>query len=755
MKSLRRSLLKVVVFVPLAIIASILAIGGAGIVSLSTATRIGVHSLHSFWPCIPAAVCLQLIRKRANPSLIALAGAFLFVVLVNIAAAIGYIGGYMDITSGMPLANQSMDILDTSLTGLILAIAFLPRLSNKKCSSRCTILGMLLLIGIPLIVYAAGWFLLFSIASQEAIIVAGVFSGILGTGVFSILTVISLLRRINSFSIDQGYFGSATLLTAVSLVLFLVSITSVPDVWIYAENLQVAALLLYGLSLAIPYLRRAGFSRALSYLLILGFSIFTYLPLTITISVEAALLVVEVNPSNIIAFGIIHLGASFLSGMIAILLYNYSRRKPTRSLFPLAMLYAVWTFVAISAILVEAFRNVVTTGEPIVSYLVGSIITLAILLYTWLVPATESADMNGPSPKRVLASVVALGSLILVGEVTNILILEINPGLVNSQIGNAMLFGTNLLVLLFLLSKFFAYSEHARGRATIEISMLLYLSVWIVPNILKSYYMNWSAGWWISQLMVFIGLLVGPALLGLLYIRALQETEESHMRARLYADLLMHDVSNYHQMLLTSLELMGDDMFDTGRRHELSKEAKKVVSLADQLIANVRLMGQTEEITPAKLKPINLVSIVVDALDEVMEGIGSEAIEFQYMPETNHAPVLGDKLLKHAFINILMLAIQQPHKKNRIEVTISREDLGGKTWWKATLIVPGEWTGYERIMEQSRMDSDGYSGTILGMLVARLIVTSFDGRLMLRAAEDIVGATEFTVLLPSLEESEF
>lgn len=753
MRSLRRALLKAVALVPLVIVVSILVIGGLGTVSLSSATRIGVHFIHSFWPCIPAAVCFQLVRIRANASLVAFSSAFLFLVLVNVAVVLSYISGYMRIVAAMPISNQSMDILDTTLTGLILSIAFLPKSSQKECSPRDSTIRILLLTSILLILYTGAWFLLLATASSEIATIVGFLFGIIGTLIFAFLTVVVLNRRIDFISIDQGYFGSATLLTALSLLLFMSSIATATDIWVYAENLQVAALMLYGLSLAIPYLRGLGVGHLLSYTLILGFSVLTCLPLTIVIFIEAAVMILNVNPSNLIASGIVHLGASFLSGMIAILLYSYSRRKSTDSLHPLTLLYVLWTFVAISSVLGEVFQVVAATGEPIVSYIVGSLLTLVILLHTWLKPQSRSAENDSHSPRAVVTATFALGLLVLTGELVNILVMTVAPETANLQIGNGLLFAANVLVLLILLSLFFTLVTRARGRATIEICMLLFLSVWIVPNILKSYYVNWSAGWWVSQLMVFMGLLVGPALLGHLYIRALRETEESHMRARLYADLLMHDVSNYHQMLLTSLELIEDDARNSDRRRKLSKEARKVVSLADQLISNVRVMAQTEETTPTKLKSMNLVSLVVSALNEVMENMGSEAIEFRYMSETDYAPIMGDEMLKHAFINIFLLALQQPLKTNQIVVGISEEQLGDKSWWRTTLVVPGECTEYKKMVQQIRMERDGYSGIKLNMLVLHLIIASLGGRLILHTADEEHPSTEFEVLLPSQEAS--
>ncbi|MFX1368425.1 MAG: hypothetical protein ACFFAY_07495, partial [Promethearchaeota archaeon] len=489
-----------------------------------------------------------------------------------------------------------------------------------------------------------------------------------------------------------------------------------------------------------------------AYSVIVGLSIFTYLPVTITVAIEAGLLVIPFGPSNELAFYIIHIGAGSMSAMMALLLFIYSQRSPSRIHTPLILLYGLWTSATIVSAVSTIWQAFSPLGEPIVSYLVASILSLLLLIYPkyWASGETET-EPQVSNLRGLLTGIGVLGLLVSSGEIVNQLAILRYPALGPSLIGSSVLLILTSVLLLIILLQFFNLAEQSEGRISIEISVLLFLTIWIVPNTLKSYYSSWSAGWWVSQLIIFMGLLVGPALMALLYIRALRETEESHDRASLYADLLMHDVSNYHQMLLTSLELLGDRTLGSERKKLLRADAKQVVSLADQLIMNVRLIDQTESYRAKTLKPMNLVTIVVDALDEVMQSVDAGAIELNYAPSVDRAPVLANDVLKYVFINILLITFQQPLKNRRITVGVDAHMRAGSKWWRAELSIPGHWVGPEGVAEQLQMNERGFSGTTLGLLVVRLITESIGGSVAFEELDGDSKSTKFVVSLPAYE----
>jgi light-regulated signal transduction histidine kinase (bacteriophytochrome) len=275
------------------------------------------------------------------------------------------------------------------------------------------------------------------------------------------------------------------------------------------------------------------------------------------------------------------------------------------------------------------------------------------------------------------------------------------------------------------------------------------LSMWIVPNVLKSYYDIWTAGWWVSEILILLALMIGPAFLGLLYMRALRDLEDSHSKATLYADLLMHDISNYHQMLLTAVELLGEEEISIKQRERLSGDAYHVISLAEQLITNVRLITESEDLQRESLTPLNLMETLVESLDRVMRIAGGRGVKLQLMPFSAQAYVLGSNVLKHVFINIIHGVLLQPLEAHRISVEIQPRVEMGAEYWLVRIFVPNWWLDIQSEVSAPGAQED-FSGTALGLLVSRLVTESLGGTLtVLKRMEEPEMGTLFQVLLPA------
>ena len=79
-----RALAKILILVPLAVVACWFAIGPGGLVSYSPATRVGVHSVLAFWISIPAALVLLAYQRKPLRSNIMLLSALVFSIVLHI-----------------------------------------------------------------------------------------------------------------------------------------------------------------------------------------------------------------------------------------------------------------------------------------------------------------------------------------------------------------------------------------------------------------------------------------------------------------------------------------------------------------------------------------------------------------------------------------------------------------------------------------------------------------------------------------------
>jgi signal transduction histidine kinase len=676
--------------------------------------------------------------------------------MIGIGSAIGYLTDFLVAPAVKGLPNLISDIFEYTVFGVLILVALMQRTPKEgeiSTAYRAIAIALASLLSLGA-VYGFMWFFLFPSMTQDMLTSVGISTSLSGIVVLLGIAYILMKRRYAELSLDVGFFTSACLLMTVSLGLLAAELFLVSDFWIYAETLQIAAYLLITIAVCIPFLRNIGFSRLTAYLLVLTLNVLTYLPFTITISIEAASSSVPPDSINTLAFAIIHFGVASLSVMMGFLLYTYSKRQPSRNLHPLILLFVLWAEIAAVTVFFVMFPGLAPRGEPIVPYLVGSIVTIPLLFLAIRWTARNHEEPKPLSSWALLLGAVTLMAAVLVGEMGNQLVLAQYELLAGSPFSNSLLLLMNLIVIFAITYLLFIQAELSRGRTSIEVYVVLFLSMWIVPNVLKSYYDIWSSGWWVSEILIFIALLSGPAFLGLLYVRAMRDAEESHSKASLYADLLMHDISNYHQMLLTAVELLGEEDASQSQRERLSGDAYHVISLAEQLITNVRLITESESLSEASLAQMNLMETLVDAMDRVMRIAGGKGVKLQLMPFSAQANVLGSSLLKHVFINIVHSVLLQPLEAKVIQIEIQPRSEMGVEFWEVRIHIPDWWIEIQSEAAPSKSEED-FSGSALGILVSRLVTESLGGTLTVVRKMDEPGmGSSFVVNLPSYRKPE-
>jgi len=413
------------------------------------------------------------------------------------------------------------------------------------------------------------------------------------------------------------------------------------------------------------------------------------------------------------------------------------------------LIFLVWTLVEISAIFIILFPFLSPSGTPIVSYIVGSLLTLILIVMVlkWTISPT-SWTLSKKSHIVLGFGFMLIAVCLFLGEFINALFLMQNPEFISSPLSNVLLLGSNLTVMLVFTYLAFLLTKKASGNFSIELYTLSFLSVWILHSILKSYYAVWTPGWWVSEYILFIGLLVGPTILALLYIGAMGEIEESHQRAGLYADLLMHDVTNYNQIAMTSLELLKADCQDEEKLLEYVGQAIQAVLLSDRLISNVRSLSETEQINHSDLKSVELVSSIVEALDLVSQSIGKERVRTQFITDYSRVHVKANELLVTAFFNILYSSVYHSEAGESVLLDIAPSLEDGQQWWNVRLLVQGS---YMNTKDGSFLERrpGGFSGGSLGLFVARLLFESFGGCITIdqESQENLIIRTVITVRL--------
>ncbi len=197
----------------------------------------------------------------------------------------------------------------------------------------------------------------------------------------------------------------------------------------------------------------------------------------------------------------------------------------------------------------------------------------------------------------------------------------------------------------------------------------------------------------------------------------MQDEQDSHNRASLYADLLMHDVSNYNQMVMTTLELLGSEDISEEQRQRLADDGHQAITFSEQLISNVRLLSETDRLESSKLGPTNLVSTIISALDMFTQRVGSGELIVEFHPEKAKAFVMANELLVHIFLNILYSALECRLRGETVTIDLQTIEYAGEGFWQVDIKAPGK----------AIEDKDEYSSGTLALTAAEFMTESLNG----------------------------
>ncbi len=718
MQGTQRALVKVLILVPLAVISILFAIGPGGIVSYTPETRVSVHSLMAFWISIPAALVLLAYQKQKLRSNILMISAFVFSIVVHTVHAAENMLILSEPFVERVLSDTVADLIELALFSVLISAAMFCSIRQVSSEEQKLITSRVILtifLFMPILIYTAVWFGI-PYLTQGQIVSMSYVIGMIAVVGFLISSILIIRIRHDSLPVDSGYLVTAIILLGVASIVCMLSLPDPSLNWEFAETLQMAAFLLICLSLGVSFLKKSGYRRRAAYGFVIGLILMAYLPFLLTIVFESLTLIIILEPLNYLAYSIIHIGAASLSGTMAILLYMYPKKKTAWNHVPLILIFSLWTVVSVLLVFMFAVPSVTLRGEPTTPVVVGSAITLALLVVAirW---TTYPRVSRNPSPMNYAIYTSLFIILVVLAEVVNQVTLNMYTELESSLYGASLILGTNLVIMFTFTYLIFLLSKDSRGIPPVEMYIVFFLGMWILPNILKSYYSTWTTGWWVSEILLFVGLLASPPLLIWLYVRAMKDVQASHHRASLYADLLMHDVSNYNQMVMTTLELLGSEETSHEQRQRLADDGCQVITLSEQLISNVRLLSESDRLETSKLEPTNLVSTIVSALDLFTQRVGSGELVVEFKPEQAQAFVMANDFLVDIFLNILYSALECRIQGEAVKINLESVKDSGEDFWQVDIKAPG----------RSIDDVYAYSSSTLGLTAAKLMTQSLNG----------------------------
>jgi len=710
-------------------------------------TAVGFHSLLAFLSIMCSAALLAHYSLEKRTSKIVLQAAFLFSGIQNIGAAVlvhyestGY--AQLSASPAWMLGNISY----VALFGVLILASILFRRSGTEVRYPVVMVltlavGSLLTIGfifysvIPMLPdwsYQLVGFLLGLVASAT-ITLSGVF--------WSRMPGTSRDFEVEFMVVGLGVFGLSWVPSLVSLMI--PSLT-----WTLGYEMRTVGLFLLLFALEIPFLKRVGMSGRKAYVFTSGLPMLAFLPVMLTVFLEALDPgIVFVNPA---VYLLSHLGAAAISAVMAFLVIAYSREKAEWNMFPLIALFLTWSTIEVWLLAYGYVPEWWETGEVLIPYIVGSIVTIVLLplAVRWL--QDPKWIRRRQMPTRML-SLIAIFTLVMVfvGQQIQTFLESTVVGIQGSPLGRSFLLTMNLLIIFAFLYLELLQIRSSRGRITLEVIVLGFLALWIVPLILKGIYLVWTVGWWAAEIFLLLALTFGPAVIGMLYMRELNRAERTQQRATLYADLLVHDISNYHQAVVVCLGLLKENLSDV-RALGMIEDADQQLTRADHLIRNVRRLGMIDDMRLESLRPIDMVAVIENAFEVVARQQPTEGQYFYVSRKRNQCFILANDFFMDIMLNLFRNSIVYANDEVHLEVEIDPLERQGRDYWVMHVSDHSRGIDPERRKGLFERYMDGAQGTGLGLSVVKALVDVFEGEITVgdRIPGDYAKGTVFTLVFP-------
>lgn len=497
--------------------------------------------------------------------------------------------------------------------------------------------------------------------------------------------------------------------------------------WPLSLTMQVIGLFLLYVSIALRWFSQQGLSVKEAYANAGGPVIFVFAPFAVVLLIES--MIGNIHIIDVGAYLLAHTAATSLSAVLAYLIKIYSDSEPSPEQPPLLFLFGSWTVVNAAEVILTFVRGF-SWGESVVPYIVGSFLTTVLLVYLALELQKKTSKKPIESSRWLALGLLGTAAFVILGEAIQWIIHTQNPSLRHSPIGRTVLLGFNLANMAQFVYIFSLLAARQRKHTPVEVVATRLLALWIVPNVLKGVFLDWSIGWWVAELFMATGLTVGLALIGLQYVNAMSKARASDRRASLFADVLMHDVSNYHQAMRVSLELALLDEVDEDTRKERITTAMEALHESERLVSNLRKLLSVER-KKNNLEPINLKQSLERACEIAYSSTARKpTIEIPQNKENCY--VLANNLLVDAFSNIFLNCIEYSEKRPIIEVKMHFKEGDKANYWIVEIVDYGKGIKPSRREIIFNRITRGTKGAALELSLANALVNSFGGEISIR-----------------------
>jgi signal transduction histidine kinase len=235
-----------------------------------------------------------------------------------------------------------------------------------------------------------------------------------------------------------------------------------------------------------------------------------------------------------------------------------------------------------------------------------------------------------------------------------------------------------------------------------------------------------------------------------------KDLNDAKMQAELYLDLMGHDISNMHQIILGQLQLAEDIMNEEGKLdtadRELIEVSIKNLLRSAKLIDNVKNLQRLQAGDYSRV-PADLGMILDDAV-AAYSGFPDKKVIIDYRPVKSYVAGVNP-LIKEVIYNLLDNAVKHSGDPVKIGVTVDRTERNGLQYHRVSIEdngpgIPDE--KKEEVFHRLKRGQTKARGTGLGLYLVKTLVESFGGMVELedRVKGDYTQGCRFLVYLPAV-----
>ncbi|MHA1489050.1 MAG: response regulator [Promethearchaeota archaeon] len=242
-------------------------------------------------------------------------------------------------------------------------------------------------------------------------------------------------------------------------------------------------------------------------------------------------------------------------------------------------------------------------------------------------------------------------------------------------------------------------------------------------------------------------------------IKAKQKYLEAFNRENFYKELIVHEMNNILQNILSSTELCSmylDNPKNLQQLEEFMNIIRDQILKGEKLISNARGLSKLEE-SKTSIRPINMYKVLKSSISFVKHAYQYNNIYIRIKPPNKKLFISANELLQDVFENILINAIKY-NDNHSVEclIRITKMKKKGKKYAKIEFMDNGIGiidSKKEKIFKGGYRKDNSISGMGLGLSLVKKIIETYNGQIWVedKVKGNYSKGCNFVLLIPEVE----